>query len=237
MPDVPTLKERGIDVVHRMMRGVALPGEAPAESVRYWEAALAKVAESDGWRRQYLERFALTPVFQDRRRSACVSRAARGAQQGRVEPRRRHVERRPRRRRPARRPRCLRHLPGFPAALLDRSVTGPGFLPLWLGVALAACAAAVLIRSPVRVPPTPEPGAAMDVRARGRSVAVALTLFTAVAAALVPFIGFVASTAVLTAAAAWWLDPRRRTAIAAAALLTPALVWLIFVRWLSIPLP
>jgi putative tricarboxylic transport membrane protein len=63
MPDVPTLKERGIDVVHRMMRGVALPGDAPAESVRYWEAALAKVTQSDGWRTQYLERFALTPDF------------------------------------------------------------------------------------------------------------------------------------------------------------------------------
>jgi putative tricarboxylic transport membrane protein len=63
MPDVPTLKERGIDVVHRMMRGVALPGDAPAESLRYWEAALAKVTESDGWRRHYLERFALTPYF------------------------------------------------------------------------------------------------------------------------------------------------------------------------------
>jgi hypothetical protein len=119
---------------------------------------------------------------------------------------------------------------------VDRS-PGPGFLPLWLGVALAVCAATVLMRSAVTVPPTPEPSATVEVRARRRSVAVALTLFTAVAAALVPFIGFVASTAVLTAAAAWWLDPHRRAAIAAAALLTPALVWLIFVRWLSIPLP
>ena len=48
MPDVPTLKERGIDVVHRMMRGVALPGEAPAEAVRYWEAALAKETGAAG---------------------------------------------------------------------------------------------------------------------------------------------------------------------------------------------
>jgi putative tricarboxylic transport membrane protein len=116
----------------------------------------------------------------------------------------------------------------------DRS-PGPGFLPLWLGVALVVCAAAVLIRS--RATAAPEPGADADVRPRQRSVAIALTSFTAVAALLVPFIGFVASTAVLTAGAAWWLDPRKRAAIAAAALLTPAMVWLIFVRWLAIPLP
>jgi putative tricarboxylic transport membrane protein len=117
----------------------------------------------------------------------------------------------------------------------DRS-PGPGFLPLWLGVALVVCAAAVLVWSRATAP-TPERSASTDVRARGRSVAIALTLCTVMAAVLVPFIGFVASTAVLTAGAAWWLDPRRRTGIAAASLLTPALVWLIFVRWLSIPLP
>ena len=118
----------------------------------------------------------------------------------------------------------------------DRS-PGPGFLPLWLGVALAVCAAAVLLRSRATAAPGPEPDADVDVRPRQRSVAIALTSFTAISAVLVPFIGFVASTAVLTAGAAWWLDPRRRVAIAAAALLTPAIVWLIFVRWLSIPLP
>jgi hypothetical protein len=119
---------------------------------------------------------------------------------------------------------------------VDRS-PGPGFLPSWLGVALVVCAAAVVIRSRATAAPGPEPGADVDVRLRQRSVAIGLTSFTAIAALLVPFIGFVASTAVLTAGAAWWLDPRRRAAIAAATLLTPAIVWLIFVRWLSIPLP
>ena len=63
MPDVPTLEERGIKVVHRMMRGVALPGDAPADALRFWEAALAKLTATERWRTNYLERFALTPYF------------------------------------------------------------------------------------------------------------------------------------------------------------------------------
>jgi len=63
MPDVPTLEERGVKVVHRMMRGVALPGGAPPDALRFWEAALAKLTATERWRTNYLERFALTPYF------------------------------------------------------------------------------------------------------------------------------------------------------------------------------
>jgi putative tricarboxylic transport membrane protein len=63
MPGVPTLDERGIKVVHRMMRGVALPGSAPPDAVRFWEEALAKLTATERWRTNYLERFSLTPYF------------------------------------------------------------------------------------------------------------------------------------------------------------------------------
>ena len=63
MPDVPTLEERGVKVVHRMMRGVALPGGAPADALRFWETALTKLTATERWRTNYLERFALTPYF------------------------------------------------------------------------------------------------------------------------------------------------------------------------------
>jgi putative tricarboxylic transport membrane protein len=63
MPEVPTLEERGVKVVHRMMRGVALPGGAPADALRFWETALAKLTATERWRTNYLERFALTPYF------------------------------------------------------------------------------------------------------------------------------------------------------------------------------
>jgi putative tricarboxylic transport membrane protein len=63
LPDVPTLKESGIDVEYRMYRALALPKDSPEEAVRYWEDVLRRVTESPRWRTQYLERFALTPYF------------------------------------------------------------------------------------------------------------------------------------------------------------------------------
>jgi putative tricarboxylic transport membrane protein len=45
MPDVPTLKEQGIQTTpFQMWRGVAMPKGAPAEAVAYWQDVLKKVA-------------------------------------------------------------------------------------------------------------------------------------------------------------------------------------------------
>ena len=63
LPDVPTLKERGIDVEYRMFRGVALPAGAPREVVSYWNDVLTKVTQSDRWTRDYLRKLELTPHF------------------------------------------------------------------------------------------------------------------------------------------------------------------------------
>lgn len=110
----------------------------------------------------------------------------------------------------------------------DRS-PGPGFVPLWLGMLLTICAGWVCVRA--KAPRQPEE------RPTGRSDPLALAIMTTLAAAVAPLVGLVAATAALTAAAAWRLDPRRPLAIAAATLATPILVWLIFVRWLGVPLP
>jgi putative tricarboxylic transport membrane protein len=112
----------------------------------------------------------------------------------------------------------------------DRS-PGPGFVPLWLGILLTICAGWVFVRARAPAPREPEE------RLTGRSDPIALAIMTTLAAAIVPLVGLVAATAALTAAAAWRLDPRRPLAIAAATLATPVLVWLIFVRWLGVPLP
>ena len=63
LPDVPTLRERGIDVEYRMFRGVAMPAGVPPSAVAYWTDVLEKVTRSDRWARDYLAKMALTPQF------------------------------------------------------------------------------------------------------------------------------------------------------------------------------
>lgn len=108
---------------------------------------------------------------------------------------------------------------------IDRA-PGPGFLPLWLGVLLAVCAAAEAVRTRGR-----------ESRPLFTPRAGALALVTAGAVALVPLVGLVLAAAALTAGASWLLDPRRHTANALATIATPLVVWLVFVRWLGVPLP
>jgi putative tricarboxylic transport membrane protein len=115
---------------------------------------------------------------------------------------------------------------------LDRS-PGPGFLPLWLGILLTGCATLLLVRAGRRAPADVP---AESSRARGADPA-ALALITAIAAALVPAVGLIIAAGLLTAAAAWRLGQRRPFAIGTAAAITSALVWLVFVRWLGMPLP
>jgi putative tricarboxylic transport membrane protein len=112
---------------------------------------------------------------------------------------------------------------------LDRS-PGPGFVPLWLGLLLTLSSGWVLAHARhARI----EGGEPLS----SRSNAFALTSMTAIAAALVPLVGLIAATAALTAAAGWRLDRRRPLAIGVATLATPLFVWLIFARWLGVPLP
>ena len=47
LPNVPTMKEQGIDVVpFQMWRGVALPKNVPPDAVAYWQGVMQKVASS-----------------------------------------------------------------------------------------------------------------------------------------------------------------------------------------------
>jgi putative tricarboxylic transport membrane protein len=63
LPDVPTLKERGIDVEYRMFRGIAMPAGVPPDVVSYWNGVLARVTETERWKRDYIGKLELTPHF------------------------------------------------------------------------------------------------------------------------------------------------------------------------------
>jgi putative tricarboxylic transport membrane protein len=49
-PNVPTLREKGIDVVFSAVRGFFLPKDMPPEVVAYWTAAFDKLRKTNEWK-------------------------------------------------------------------------------------------------------------------------------------------------------------------------------------------
>ena len=110
---------------------------------------------------------------------------------------------------------------------------GPGFVPLWLGVLLACGSLALFARTVL-----PRPVGSSAPAAAGSTLRVAtIVAFTAAAAGLSLVIGLVLASGVFMGATLAFLRPDRRRGNLAAALVTPILVWLLFVRWLGVPLP
>jgi tripartite-type tricarboxylate transporter receptor subunit TctC len=60
--DIPTCKEKGLDVQYEMLRIFLLPGKTTPEQVAYYVDVFNKVKETPEWK-QYLERSALKPEF------------------------------------------------------------------------------------------------------------------------------------------------------------------------------
>lgn len=65
LPDIPTFKEQGLDIQLLLYRGFVMPKDVPAEAVAFWENALRKVAESQDWKKEYIERNSSVPIFLD----------------------------------------------------------------------------------------------------------------------------------------------------------------------------
>jgi putative tricarboxylic transport membrane protein len=57
LPDVPTLKESGVDLVVSQFRGVAGPKNLPADVVKVLEDGFKKVSDSPEWKAEYLDKF------------------------------------------------------------------------------------------------------------------------------------------------------------------------------------
>jgi tripartite-type tricarboxylate transporter receptor subunit TctC len=63
-PDVPTLKEQGVDWTLGTLRGLAVPKDTPPERVRILAEAVQRVVEGDAYR-EAMQRSGFTPVYED----------------------------------------------------------------------------------------------------------------------------------------------------------------------------
>ncbi|QEN08511.1 tripartite tricarboxylate transporter substrate binding protein [Oceanispirochaeta crateris] len=57
--DAPTFVELGYDIEFQIFRGVVGPADMPEEAVAYWSDALSKVAKTEAWKTNYIDKFLL----------------------------------------------------------------------------------------------------------------------------------------------------------------------------------
>lgn len=62
LPDVPTFKELGKEMVYYMQRSIIAPGKIPADVEAFYTGLFQKVAESQEWR-EYVQNEGLEPAF------------------------------------------------------------------------------------------------------------------------------------------------------------------------------
>ena len=120
-------------------------------------------------------------------------------------------------------------------------IPGPGFAPIWIGAGLVLAALFLLLRrgpsaaalqllEPAR---GDEPAAPVS---RGLILAGAVTFVAIVALLLVPWVGMMVGVAVLLLVMIRLLGGTWRSAVSTA-LVLPAAFYLLFVRWLQVPVP
>jgi putative tricarboxylic transport membrane protein len=63
MPDLPTIKEAGANVVFGTPRGIAAPGDILEEARKFLEEAFKKLDASPLWQKEYIEKYQLQRQF------------------------------------------------------------------------------------------------------------------------------------------------------------------------------
>jgi hypothetical protein len=115
----------------------------------------------------------------------------------------------------------------------NASGPGSGFLPFWLGVALAILAVILLVGA-VR---DPDPGPAWVPRGHGAVRFVVVILATAAFIVIMPIVGMTLATALFLTVLLKALEGRSwPTTLGVAAGMAFA-NWAVFVRWLGVPFP
>jgi putative tricarboxylic transport membrane protein len=65
LPDVPTLKESGVNLILSQYRGIAGPKNMPADVVKVLEDGFKKVSDSPEWKAEYLDKYQQTNGYQN----------------------------------------------------------------------------------------------------------------------------------------------------------------------------
>ncbi len=63
LPDVPTFKELGYDVVYEVPRAIAAPPDMPPEAKAFYTDAFIKLNDSEEWQKNYMEPNFIIPSF------------------------------------------------------------------------------------------------------------------------------------------------------------------------------
>jgi hypothetical protein len=110
---------------------------------------------------------------------------------------------------------------------------GSGFLPFWLGVAMAALSLLMLVRRPRPA------DAAVDWAPRGEARTRVLVVAAATVAfvALLEVLGMIVGTALYLALLIRFLGRHRWWVAIVVALAAAGFNWLVFARWLRVPFP
>lgn len=127
---------------------------------------------------------------------------------------------------------------GYESSLIEAGAEfgmGPGFMPFWLSVGLGITSAALLIRAVLLPSGRFEPTFYPD-RAGGMRVILVLAGYL-LAIVLMKPLGMPISLAIITAVTMPIFGARNWKAIALTAILTLFGVYLVFGRWLGVPLP
>lgn len=62
-PDIPTLKEQGINVVFQQFRSIAAPKDISAAAIKYYEELFKKLSDSKVWKEKYIQENMLTQDY------------------------------------------------------------------------------------------------------------------------------------------------------------------------------
>ncbi len=110
---------------------------------------------------------------------------------------------------------------------------GSGFLPLWLGIAMAVLATALLVGATRR----PDPGEAWLPAGRALRRILAVLVGTTAFVALMPVFGMTFGSGLLLVALLRCLEGHGWGTTITVAVAAPAVNWLVFTHWLHVPFP